>query len=98
MIRLPGTVQVIMATLPVDFRKSMDKLSALILGGGGGGSVLRHDLRVPCKAIGQSKAFVWNGRRVILAAKRLEDGQFCWPKIKDGVVRLTRRPNSQPCG
>jgi transposase len=26
---------------------------------------------------------------VVLATKRLEAGQFCWPKIEDGVVRLT---------
>ncbi|MGU3469224.1 IS66 family insertion sequence element accessory protein TnpB [Methylobacterium sp. C33D] len=25
----------------------------------------------------------------VLATKRLEAGQFCWPKIEDGVVRLS---------
>jgi transposase len=26
---------------------------------------------------------------MVLAVKRLEAGQFCWPKIEDGVVRLS---------
>ena len=26
---------------------------------------------------------------LVLVAKRLEDGQFRWPKVQDGVMRLT---------
>jgi transposase len=26
---------------------------------------------------------------VVLVAKRLEEGRFCWPKVQDGVVRLS---------
>ena len=35
------------------------------------------------------KLVYWDGTGVCLFAKRLEDGQFCWPKIEDGVMRLS---------
>ena len=35
------------------------------------------------------KLVFWDGTGVCLFAKRLEDGQFCWPKIEDGVMRLS---------
>jgi len=31
----------------------------------------------------------WDGTGVCLFAKRLEDGRFQWPKIEDGVMRLS---------
>ena len=41
------------------------------------------------KRADRAKLLFWDGSGVILAAKRLEDGKFCWPKIEDGVVRLS---------
>ena len=35
------------------------------------------------------KLIYWDGTGVCLFAKRLEDGEFRWPKIEDGVIRLT---------
>ncbi|WP_407530455.1 IS66 family insertion sequence element accessory protein TnpB [Methylobacterium oryzisoli] len=35
------------------------------------------------------KLLFWDGGGVVLVAKRPEAGQFCWPRIEDGVVRLT---------
>jgi transposase len=35
------------------------------------------------------KLVFWDGTGVCLFAKRLEDGQFRWPKIEDGVMRLS---------
>ena len=32
---------------------------------------------------------IGDGSGLVLATKRLEAGQFCWPKIEDGVVRLS---------
>jgi transposase len=35
------------------------------------------------------KLIFWDGTGVCPYAKRLEDGEFRWPKIQDGVMRLT---------
>ena len=35
------------------------------------------------------KVLWWSGDGLCLFAKRLEDGRFRWPKIEDGVMRLT---------
>jgi transposase len=35
------------------------------------------------------KLVFWDGTGVCLFAKRLEDGDFHWPKIEDGVMRLS---------
>jgi len=37
----------------------------------------------------QVKLVFWDGTGVVLVAKRLEEGQFRWPKVQDGVMRLT---------
>lgn len=35
------------------------------------------------------KLIFWDGTGVCLYAKRLEDGEFRWPKVHDGMMRLT---------
>jgi transposase len=35
------------------------------------------------------KLVFWDGTGLCLFAKRLEDGIFRWPKIEDGVMRLS---------
>ena len=32
---------------------------------------------------------MWDGSGVVLVSKRLDEGKFRWPRIEDGVVRLT---------
>ena len=36
------------------------------------------------------KLVYWDGTGLCLFAKTLEDGRFRWPKIEDGVMRLTQ--------
>src|SRR3712207_7635341 len=35
------------------------------------------------------KLVFWDGTGVVLVAKRLEDGEFRWPKIQDGALHLS---------
>ncbi|WP_210203164.1 IS66 family insertion sequence element accessory protein TnpB [Bradyrhizobium sp. AC87j1] len=46
------------------------------------------------------KLIFWDGTGLCLFAKRLEDGIFRWPKIEDGVMRLSAAQASfrQPAG
>src|SRR5882724_8854136 len=84
-----GTVRVMMATKPVDFRKGMEGLAML---------VREHMKADPfsgavyvfrAKRADRIKLVYWDGTGVCLFAKRLEDGKFRWPNLQDGVIRLS---------
>jgi transposase len=85
----PGPVRVLMATKPVDFRKGMNGLAALV----------REQLKtdpfcgtIYCfrsKRADRVKLVFWDGTGLCLFSKRLEEGKFCWPRIADGVMRLS---------
>ena len=89
MIGPAGAVRVMVATKPVDFRKGAEGLAALV----------REELRADpfsgavyvfrAKRADRVKLLFWDGTGVCLFAKRLEDGKFRWPAIRDGVIRLT---------
>ncbi|HLY57534.1 MAG TPA: IS66 family insertion sequence element accessory protein TnpB [Stellaceae bacterium] len=77
------------ATKPIDFRKGAEGLAALV----------REEMKANpfsgavyvfrAKRADRIKLIFWDGTGVCLFAKRLEDGKFRWPKIEDGVIRLT---------
>jgi len=85
----PGPIRVLVATKPVDFRKGSNGLAAL---------VKEHLKADPfCGTIyvfrsrraDRVKLLFWDGSGICLFAKRLEGGKFCWPRIADGVMRLS---------
>ena len=83
----PG-VKIFVATKPVDFRKGHDGLAALVQ------SHLQHKLfdgsvyLFRAKRADRVKLIFWDGSGPVMAYKRLEQNQFKWPAIKDGVMRL----------
>lgn len=89
MIGLSGTVRVLVATKPVDFRKGMNGLAALV----------KEQLKIDpfsgaifcfrAKRADRVKLIFWDGTGLCLFAKRLERGKFRWPRIDDGVMRLS---------
>ena len=84
-----GTVRVMVATKPVDFRKGADGLAAIVR------EAMRDDpfsgavYVFRSKRADRVKLIFWDGTGVCLFAKRLEDGKFQWPTIGDGVLRLS---------
>jgi transposase len=84
-----GTVRVMVATKPVDFRKGAEGLAALV----------RETMHTDpfsgvvyvfrAKRADRVKLIFWDGTGVVLVAKRLEDGEFRWPRVQEGVMRLS---------
>ena len=89
MIGPSGNVRVLVATEPVDFRKGAEGLAA----------VVRESMRTDpfsgvvyvfrAKRADRVKLIFWDGSGVVLVAKRLENGHFHWPAVRDGVMRLS---------
>ena len=42
------------------------------------------------KLVDRVKVLYWDGTGLVLASKRLEQGRFAWPAVRDGVMRLSR--------
>jgi transposase len=80
---------VLVATKPVDFRKGMNGLAALVQ------EQLKADPfsgTIYCfrsKRADRVKLVFWDGTGLCLLCKRLEDGKFHWPRVQDGVMRLS---------
>ena len=84
-----GGLRVFVASKPVDFRKGMDSLAALV----------QEHLRLDPfsgavyvfrpKRADRVKLLIWDGTGLVLVYKRLEAGKFRWPRIEDGVMKLS---------
>lgn len=89
MIGPTGAVRVMVATKPVDFRKGAEGLAALVR------DVMQADpfdgavYVFRAKRADRVKLVFWDGTGVCLFAKTLEDGQFRWPRVENGVMRLS---------
>jgi transposase len=89
MIGPTGQVRVMVATKPVDFRKGADGLAALVREAMGADPFSGTVYVFRAKRADRVKLIFWDGTGVVLVAKRLEEGEFRWPKVQDGVIRLT---------
>jgi transposase len=89
MIAPASNVQVLVATKPVDFRKGADGLSALVQENLSADPFCGTVYVFRAKRANRTKLLWWDGTGICLLAKRLEDSQFRWPRITDGVMRLS---------
>jgi transposase len=84
-----GNIRVMVATKPVDFRKGAEGLAALVR------DAMRADpftgaiYVFRARRADRVKLIFWDGTGMVLVSKRLEEGQFRWPKLEDGVLRLS---------
>lgn len=89
MIGVNGAVRVLVAATPVDFRKGKDGLAALVQQQLGADPYTGVIYVFRAKRADRVKLLHWDGTGLVLVSKRLAAGQFRWPKIRDGVLRLT---------
>jgi len=84
--RLP----IVVATKPVDFRCGHQALALIVQ------TELKLDPHSGVTVVFRSKRgdrlkiLVWDGSGLVMVYKRLEQGSFSWPKVQDGVMRLSR--------
>ena len=89
MIGPTGAVRVLVATKPVDFRKGMEGLAALVREAMGGDPFSGAIFVFRAKRADRVKLIFWDGTGMVLVAKRLEDGKFRWPGVQDAILRLS---------
>jgi transposase len=89
-IALRPDLRILVATQPIDFRKGVHGLVALVAAALESDPYCGDVFVFRSKRSDRLKVLVWDGSGMVLATKWLEDGRFAWPPIRDGVVRLSR--------
>jgi transposase len=84
-----GAVRVMVATKPVDFRKGAEGLAALVRETMAADPFSGTVYVFRAKRADRIKLVFCDGTGLCLFAKRLEDGIFRWPKIENGVMKLS---------
>jgi len=90
MISPAGNFKLYVATKPVDFRKGMDGLAAIVQGEfdldpfSGAIFIFRS------KRADRMKLIVWDGTGLVLIYKRIEGKGFEWPQMRDGVISISK--------
>lgn len=89
MIAAHTGVRVWVAAWPVDFRKGVHGLVALVADGLGADPYGGDIFVFRSKRNDRIKLLAWDGSGIVLATKWLETGRFAWPAIQDGAMVLT---------
>ena len=77
------------ATKPVDFRKGMEGLAALVREAMAADPFCGTVYVFRAKRADRVKLIFWDGTGMVLVAKRLEDGKFRGPGLQDAILRLS---------
>ena len=89
MITIPAGARVLLATRPVDFRKGMDGLAALVRDAMGADPFSGTVYVFRSKRADRVKILFWDASGLVLVWKQLPQGSFRWPPVMDGVMRLS---------
>jgi transposase len=88
MISFSSERKVMVAARPIDFRKGVNSLVALVAEAQKADPYCGDIFVFRSKRPDRIKLVAWDGTGVILVSKVLENGGFVWPPITDGVIRL----------
>lgn len=89
MISFGSQARVFVATEPVDFRKGVHGLVALVAAELKGDPHSGDVFVFRSKRADRLKFLIFDGTGMILATKWLEEGGFEWPPVRAGTMRLT---------
>ena len=89
MIALRSDLKVVLAAQPVDFRKSLHTLSALVSEALRANPYCGDVFVFRSKRADRVKLLAWDGSGMVLVTKWLHQGGFTWPPARDGVVYLS---------
>lgn len=90
MIAPAQALRIVIATKPVDFRKGHDGLAAVAQNELGLDPFSGLVVVFRAKRGDRVKILLWDGSGLVLTYKRLEQGAFAWPAVRDGVMRLSK--------
>jgi transposase len=83
----PG-LRIMVACRPVDFRKGMNSLAALVTRALAANPFAGDVFIFRSRRSDRLKVLVWDGTGLCLVTKRLASGAFAWPPVRDGAVTL----------
>ncbi|MGV2184564.1 IS66 family insertion sequence element accessory protein TnpB [Rhizobium rhizogenes] len=86
----PNGMKIMVATQPVDFRRGMNGLVALVVSALSADPYCGDMFVFRAKRLDRLRCIYWDGSGMILATKWLEAGKFIWPPIRDGAMQMTR--------
>lgn len=90
MIALASDLKVVVSTQPIDFRRGMNGLVALVASALTADPYCGDVFVFRPKRGDRLRLVFWDGTGMVLTTKWLESGRFVWPPIRDGSMRLTR--------
>ena len=88
-IQVGGGLKVLLATQPVDFRRGVHGLAALVAQALSADPYCGDVFIFRSKRSDRLKLIAWDGSGMVLMTKWLEAGRFTWPPIKEGAVHLS---------
>jgi transposase len=81
-------LRIMVACKPVDFRKGMDSLAAVVTQALATDPFAGDVFIFRSRRSDRLKLLIWDGTGLCLVTKRLESGTFTWPPVRDGAVTL----------
>lgn len=90
MIALAGGVKVVVATTPIDFRRGMNGLVALVANALATDPYCGDVFVFRPRRGDRLRLIFWDGSGMVLVTKWLECGRFTWPAVQSGAMALTR--------
>ncbi|MCK9609314.1 MAG: IS66 family insertion sequence element accessory protein TnpB [Methylomonas sp.] len=81
--------QIWLAVAPVDMRRGLDGLSAIVQQSLGHSPCAGSAFILRNRAGNRLRLLLWDGNGVWLCQRRLHQGGFVWPKVGDAVFAMT---------